>query len=654
MASRSSLPMKDHWREQRLFFSRIIGAAVLVVVLTALLIGRLVQLQIIDFQRFSALSQGNRIRIEPLAPTRGLIYDRNGQVVAENIPTWQLVAIPEQIDDLDGSLAALEELGLLDPSDHEELVQLIRSHRGYERVTLNNLDETQAARFAVRRHHFSGIDIQEGLVRYYPFGEAAAHAVGYVSSISTSDLNEIDRSNYAATSQIGKTGVERSYEDLLHGHVGYRQELVNAQGRVLYDPVSDTGGRGNEQAHEGSLETKWPVPGKNLVLSLDMRLQVAAQQALKGQRGAVVAIDPRNGDVLAMVSMPTFDPNRFAKGLSHADFLALNTDPNKPLFDRAIAGRYPPGSTVKPFLALAALYHETTDPSKTIFCPGYFSLPGSSHRYRDWRPQGHGDVDMHSAIVESCDVYFYELATQLGIDNMSSFLKDFGFGSRTGIDIGGESPGLVPSRAWKKKQFARPEDQVWFPGETVITGIGQGYTQVTPLQLASAGAALAERGARYRPRLLIGTEDALSRKVQWRDPEKRKSVENIEQAHWKIIKDAMVGVTTDPHGTGYRAMHGTSYTVAGKTGTAQVFSVSQSADYNEDKLAQRLRDHNLFFGYAPADDPRIAIAVVVENGGVDEPAVPVARAVLDAFFKNQPPQQPQTQSQSRNYVAKQP
>lgn len=648
MAIRSSLPLKDHWKEQRIFLSRVVAAAVLVVLLSSVLIVRLVQLQVIDFQRFSELSQGNRIRIEPLAPTRGLIYDRNGLVLAENVPTWQLVAIPEQIDDIDGSLAALEELGLVDPSDHAELVQLIHSHRGFERVTLANLDEKQAARFAVRRHHFSGVDIQEGLLRYYPFGKAAAHAVGYVSSISTADLNAIDRGNYAATSQIGKTGVERSYETLLHGQVGYRQQVVNAQGRVLFDPVSDADAHGSDAQEGAGLETRWPVPGKNVVLSLDMRLQLAAQKALKGQRGAVVAIDPRNGDLLAMVSMPSFDPNRFAKGLSHADFVALNRDPDKPLFDRAIAGRYPPGSTIKPFLALDALYHETMDPSKAVYCPGYYTLPGSSHRYRDWRPQGHGDVDMRSAIVESCDVYFYELAVKLGIEDMARFLKSFGFGRRTGIDISGESPGLVPSPAWKKKQFARPDEQVWFPGETVITGIGQGYTQVTPLQLAAAGAALAERGARYRPRLLIGTEDALSRKVDWVDPKKLKSVADIEKAHWHIIQDAMVGVTTDPRGTGYRVMHGAPYSVAGKTGTAQVFSVAQTQRYDQDKLAERLRDHGLFFGYAPADKPRIVVAVVVEND--HDAAVPVARAVLDTFFKDQAADQ----TQSGNYVAKQP
>lgn len=640
MASRS-LPMKDHWKEQRLFVSRVAAAAVVVVLLTAVLVARLVQLQVIDYQRFSELSQGNRIRIEPLAPTRGLIYDRNGLIVAENLPTWQLVAIPEQIDDLDGALAALEELGLLDSADHDDLVQLIRSHRGFERVTLSNLDETQAARFAVRRHHFSGIDIQEGLVRYYPFANAAAHAVGYVSSISMRDLANIDRADYAATSQIGKTGVERSYEDLLHGHVGYRQQVVNAQGRVLLDPAADTDGRGSDAA-QGGLETRWPTPGENLVLSLDMRLQLAAQQALQGQRGAIVAIDPRNGDLLALVSTPSFDPNRFAAGLSRADFVALNSDPDKPLFDRALAGRYPPGSTIKPFLGLAALHHETMNPLKTRYCPGYFTLPGQSHRYRDWRPQGHGEVDLHSAIVESCDVYFYQLAVDLGIDNIAAFLKRFGFGSRTGIDIGGESPGLVPSPEWKKEQFKRREDQVWFPGETVITGIGQGFTQITPLQLADAGAALAERGARYRPRLLIGTEDALSRGVDWIDPEPLTAVDDVDAAHWQIIQDAMVGVTTDPKGSGYRYMHTATYTAAGKTGTAQVFSVSQEEEYDEEEVDERLRDHGLFFAYAPVESPRIAVAVVVENGGGSGAAVPIARTVLDAFFE------------AENYVAKQP
>lgn len=636
MASRA-LPFKDHWKEQRLFQSRIIASAIIVVLLSGLLVVRLVELQIVDYQRFSELSQGNRLKIEPLAPTRGLIFDRNGLVVAENLPTWQLVAVPEQIADLEAVLDELENLGLLDPANRENSIDLVRSHRGFERVTLRNLSEAEAARFAVRRHRFAGVDIQEGLMRYYPFGDASAHAIGYVGSISTADLELIDRSDYAASSQIGKTGIERSYESVLHGHVGYRQQIVNAQGRVLLDPAAD----GVEDS-AGGLETRWPTPGKNVVLSLDMRLQLAGMEAMADVRGAVVAIDPRSGDLLALISTPSFDPNRFARGLSRADFVALNSDPRKPLFNRALAGVYPPGSTVKPFLGLAALHHESTNPLDERYCGGFFSLPGSTHRYRDWRPQGHGPMTLHSAIVESCDVYFYQLAVDLGIDNLETFLKSFGFGARTGIDINGENTGLVPSREWKRRQFSRREDQVWFPGETVISGIGQGFTQVTPLQLAHAGAAMAARGTRYTPRLLIGTEDPVSREVDWTLPVVLPAVSEVDPEHWQFIRDAMVGVTSELRGSARAVMANTPYSVAGKTGTAQVYTIAQEEEYDEDNVEEHLRDHGLFFAFAPVDAPRIALAVVVENGGGSSSATPIARKILDAFFEME------------GYVARQP
>jgi penicillin-binding protein 2 len=622
----TSLPLKDHWQEQKLFLSRIIAAGIVVVLLTGLLISRLVQLQIVDFERFSALSQGNRFRIEPLPPNRGLIFDRNGLVIADNVPNWQLVAVAEEIEDLETTLTALEQLGLVDPSEHNTLRDLVRSHRGFERVKLSNLTEEQAARFAVRRHRFAGVDIQEALVRSYPFGEVSAHAVGYVGSISQADLERIDRSDYAATSQIGKSGIERAYEATLHGHVGYRQQVVNAQGRVL-----DVNGQG-----EGALadvESKAPVPGNNVVLSLDMRLQLAAQEALGELRGAVVAIDPRNGDVLALVSTPSFDPNRFATGLSRADFVALNTDPDKPLFNRALAGVYPPGSTVKPFLALTALQHEAVDQHKETFCPGHFRLPGSTHRYRDWRPQGHGNVNMHDAIVQSCDVYFYQLALAVGIDDLAKGMKEFGFGAPVGLDISGENPGVVPSREWKQKQFSRREDQVWYQGETVNAGIGQGYTLVTPIQLASAGATMAARGQRFTPRLLIGTEDALTGQVSYLEPVARPSVEDKDPEHWQTVHLAMVGVTSEPRGSARTPLNGTSYTVAGKTGTAQVIGIAQDAKYREEDIDERLRDHGLFVAYAPAEAPQLALSVVVENGGGgSRAAAPVARKIFDAYF----------------------
>jgi penicillin-binding protein 2 len=636
----SSLQLKDHWQEQRLFLSRIIAAAIVVLLLCGLLVTRLVQLQILDYERFIELSQGNQVRIDPVPPTRGLIYDRNGRVIAENRPNWELVAVGEQIDNLDRTLRTLEGLRLVDPSEHNTLRDLVRSHRGFERVKLSNLTEEQAATFAVRRHLFSGVDIQVALSRYYPFGEATAHAIGYVSSISTADLERIDRSNYAGTSHIGKTGIERAYEDRLHGQVGYRQQVVNAQGRVL-----DGGGdsRASALADSSGVEDKSPVPGENVVLALDIDLQVAAWEAMQELRGAVVAIDPRNGDVLALVSTPTFDPNRFAAGLSRADYVSLSTDPDKPLYNRALAGTYPPGSTVKPFLALAALQNEAMTPDEEKYCPGHYRLPGQTHRYRDWKPQGHGNVDMHDALVVSCDVYFYHLAVAMGIDALADGLKQFGFGAPTGLDISGENAGIVPSREWKAKQFARREDQVWFPGETVITGIGQGYTLVTPMQLAHAGATLAARGQRFAPRLLIGTENVLTREVRYTDPRPLPTVAEHAPDHWQIVFDGMIGVTEDGRSSTRVHFADTTYHVAGKTGTAQVINIAQDERYREEEIDERYRDHGLFVAFAPVEDPRIAIGIVVENGGGgSRAAAPVARVILDAFFA------------ADNYVAREP
>jgi penicillin-binding protein 2 len=627
----TSQRFKDHWQEQRLFLTRVIAAAVIIVILSGLLVARLVVLQIVDYERFTELSQGNRFRLEPLPPTRGLVYDRNGLVIADNLPNWELVSTPEEIGNLDDTLKRLEALGLVDPGEHRTLRDLVRSHRGFERVKLSNLTEEQAARFAVRRHRFPGVDIQEALARHYPFAEASAHAIGYVGSISLQDLERIDRSDYAATSHIGKTGVERSYEGALHGHVGYRHQVVNAQGRVLFDPAVQN--EADEAEISGMPKTKQPLPGDNVVLSIDMRLQLAAQAALGEVRGAVVAIDPRNGDVLALVSTPAFDPNRFAEGLSRQDFVALNTDPDRPLFNRAVAGTYPPGSTVKPFIALAALEHETIAPEKELYCPGEYHLPGQTHKYREGRGGIHGNVNLHEAIVRSCDVYFYQLALDIGIDDLSAGLRRFGFGTATGIDINGEQSGVLPSTEWKKKQFQRREDQIWFPGDTINTGVGQGYVLVTPLQLASAAASMAARGHRFMPRLLIGTENGVTREMTWAEPTAKPAIEGPAAEQWSYIHDAMVGVTAEPRGTAHAPMQGTKYKVAGKTGTSQVFTVAQDEKYREADVEERLRDNGLFVAFAPADDPRIAIAVVVENGGGGaRAAAPVARKVFDAYF----------------------
>ena len=626
---RRQIQIRDRWKEQRLVTSRLLFTAILVVAMSGGLVWRLFHIQVSHHDVFAELAQGNRVRIEPLAPTRGLIFDRNGQLLAENLPAWELVAIPEEIVDLPASLQALEALELLDPAERGNLIDAVNSHRRFERVVLANLTESQAARFSARRHRFSGIDIREGLIRHYPYGDLTGHSIGYMGSISAEDMERIDRANYAATALIGISGVERSYQEELHGTVGFRQQLVNAQGRVLVDPAAV---EASSDSNPGNLDTRWPVPGDNLVVSLDIQLQLAARKAMEGLRGAAVAIEPATGDVLALVNTPAFDPNRFASGLSYSGFRELETDPDKPLFNRALAGRYPPGSTIKPFLGLAAMNLNALNPDDPTFCGGHYSLPGQSHQYRDWKREGHGLVDLHRAVVESCDVYFYRLAVNIGIDAIDSSLRIFGFGDRTGIDIGGEIRGVVPSRTWKRNNFSRREDQTWFPGETVIAGIGQGYTTATPLQLAHATAALAA-GARFRPRMAVAMQTAVSSDVVAIDPIRLDSLPEIDPRHWQRIHEAMIGVTEDPGGTAHLAMQQTPYRVAGKTGTAQVISLAQDEEYDEEALDERLRDHGLFIAFAPADNPTIAIAVVVENGGAGSglPAQ-AARRILDFYL----------------------
>jgi penicillin-binding protein 2 len=623
MAGRSHR-LKDHWQEHRLFLSRVIGAAVIVVLLTGALVWRLVHLQVFEYERFSGLSEGNQIRVEPLPPTRGLILDRAGRILAENIPSWQLVAVPEQLDDFEATLARLEAEGLVDPVNHAELVELVRTQRRrVERVTLTNLNEEQAATFAVQRYAFPGIDIRVGLIRDYPYREAAAHVVGYVGRISESDQERIDTADYQGTSQIGKTGLERAYEDVLHGTVGYEEIVVNAHGRPSLETVPP-----------GGLERQLPVPGEHVVTSIDMRLQLAAQQALADFRGAVVVIDPRNGDVLALVSTPGYDANGLASGMSQSDYHAISTDPDEPFVNRAIGKPYNPGSTIKPFLGLAGLYYDSDYVGETHFCNGQFRLPNSSRVYREpARVNPHGETTLYSAIVRSCNVYFYGLGVDLEIDRMEPFMEAFGFGTRTGIDISGESAGLMPGREWKQSAFRAREDQTWYLGETVSASIGQGYVEFTPLQLAAATGALATNGQRFRPRLLTGTEDAETSEVIAVPPVALDPIAGIEADDWLAIHGAMVGVTVDERGTGRAAMDGATYSVAGKTGTAQVIGVAQNARYDAEELEERLRDNGLFIGYAPAENPELAIAVVVENnGGGGATAAPIARKVFDAWF----------------------
>ena len=619
-------PIKDHHSEQRLFVSRVILSSVIGIMLLGTVIARLVQLQVYDYELFAAKSQGNRIRIEALPPTRGLIFDRRGRILAENLPAYQLELIPEQVPDIDDTLARLATIGLIKEEDIPRMIELSQNGPRFKPVTLRfRLSEDEIADFAIQRPRFPGVDFQPRLVRHYPDGELISHAIGYVGALSTADLQRLEQAAYAGTSHTGKTGVEHFNESRLHGTVGYQQVVTNARGRQV--PV------GTSDFSDSLPEGESPSPGANLYLTLDLDLQRVAAKALEGRRGAVVAIDPNNGDILALFSAPAFDPNLFAVGMSPSEYNALANDEDRPLFNRAVRGSYPPGSTIKPMLALAALETGATNVTRRTLCIGYYRLPGSTHRYRDWRPGGHGEVDLHDAIAQSCDVYFYEISRDIGIDRMHYYLDQFGLGKKTGLDITGEANGLVPSRAWKKQAFRERADQVWFPGETVIAAIGQGYLLTTPLQLANATAALAVRGKRFKPRLVAAYEDPLTGERTMLAPQPLPDVEITNEFFWDNVLTGMHDVMHGPRGTARAAARGAPYEMAGKSGTAQVFSVGQEEEYNEDEIAERLRDHALFISFAPYEQPRIAVAVIIENGSSGSGvAAPIARAIMDEYL----------------------
>ncbi len=618
--------IKDHWAEQRIFTIRGIVAGVIVGVLLLTVAGRLFYLQVIKHDYYAELSQGNRVHTDPIPPSRGLILDRHGVVLADNLPAFQLELVREQVGgmpELDAALARLVAIGLLDADDLRSLKRTILSHHVYESVPLKlALDDEEMARFAVHRYEFTGVDIRTRLSRHYPFGAMAVHALGYVAAISEQDLTRIDSATYAGTTLIGKLGVEGAYENELHGTPGYREVLVNAAGR----PVERQG------AYTPKLNTRQPIAGSDLILSLDMRVQRAAEDALSGKRGAAIAIDPHTGDVIALASTPGFDPNAFARGLTTKQYDALQNDIDKPLINRALRGAYPPGSTVKPFFALAALKYGVMTPEQTIFCPGHFNLPGSSHLFRDWKPKGHGTISMRHAIQQSCDVYFYTVANKLGIDRMHDFMATFGFGDLTGIDIPGEKPGLMPSTDWKRHAYKKPAEQVWYAGETISVGIGQGYMLATPMQLAHAVSGIASRGQIFKPRLVTAVRAPGSDTLTPRPVQPEPSLTAVTADQWSVIVDGME-LATGPGGTAAAATAGSPYKIAGKTGSAQVFSIGQNEKYNEKQLSERMLDHALFISFAPAEDPKLAVAVFVENGKHGgSTAAPIARKMFDAYL----------------------
>ncbi len=605
------MQLKDTIRESQAFLNRAIIAGLLVVLAVLALAWRMVQLQIIDHEHFTTLSRENRVKVLPLPPTRGLIYDRKGVLLAQNRPAYSLEITPEQVADVDVTIAELAQIIEIDEEDLERFRQLRKRKRRFDSVPIRvNLSQDETAQFAVHRHRFPGVDIKAQLLRHYPHDLKTTHVLGYVGRISQRDLEQIDVSNYSGTSHIGKNGVEKTYESALHGVVGLEQVEVNAAGRKVR-----------------TLEQSAPEPGVDVHLHLDIRLQEVAMEAFGDNNGAAVAIDPKNGAVLAFVSQPGYDPNQFVEGISTKNYKALQQDDNRPLYNRALRGQYPPGSTVKPFMGLAGLERGAIKYDSSIYCPGFFRLPGNTHRYRDWKKTGHGSMDIDSAIVQSCDVFFYKLAYELGVDRIHDFMSEFGFGDRTGIDLTGESTGLLPSREWKRRARRQP----WYPGETLIIGIGQGYFLSTPLQLAAATAAIANDGTFYTPHVVDYLRSRESGEINPIPPSAH-PIPISRQQNWNDIRDGMLHVVEGARGTAKR-IRSDQYRIAGKTGTAQVFTVAQDEEYDEEALEKKLRDHALFIAYAPADDPQIAVAVVVENGGHGgSVAAPIARAIMDAHL----------------------
>jgi penicillin-binding protein 2 len=608
---KTNFDLKNTHKENRLFFTRSMTLILFVAFLLMALIFRLAYLQIETHEKYTNLAQNNRVKLSAINPVRGLIFDTNGQVLAENNPSYSLELIPEQIKDIDKTIRQLQDI--LNISDKE--VTLFHKRRKQQKrfsgtALRNRLSETEVAIFSAKRHLFPGVEIQARPLRHYPFPELTSHVVGYVGSINEKELKVIDPINYRGTRHIGKTGIEKRYEHELHGSVGYQQTENTSHGRAVsvisYAP---------------------PISGSNLTLNIDINLQKIAYDALGDFTGSVAAIDTKTGAIRALVSKPGFNSNLFVHGIDQASYDALQTSTKRPLFNRFLRGQYPPGSTLKPFIGLAGLEYKTISPKRQVFCPGYYQLPKQDHKYRDWKKGGHGTTTLHKAIVQSCDVYFYVLAHELKINRMHEFLSLFGFGQKTGIDLLGERSGLLPSREWKK----RARNTAWYPGETLIAGIGQGFNLTTPLQLAHATALIANKGTAQIPSLVakINDDDMATQ------PATPITLNN--DANWDTVINAMYDVVNGARGTARKISIGAAFKMAGKTGTAQVFSIKQDEKYDEENVVEHLKDHALFIAFAPVKDPQLAIAVIVENGGHGgSVAAPIARAIFDDYIKITP------------------
>ncbi len=612
--------IKDPIAESNLFSRRALVSGVFVVLALCGLLVNMVKLQILDHDSYRTRSNDNRIRLLPIAPNRGLIYDRNGVLLAENRPYYSLELIPEEIDDLDDTVRRLSALLDIDEERQQSFYEQQKYARRFKRVALlNRLNEQEVARFAVNQHRFPGVYVEARLSRYYPYADALTHALGFVAKINRKDLDDLDKSgqlpNYKATRDIGKQGLEKYYEETLHGSVGFEEVEVNNRGRIIR-----------------TLNYQAPVAGQDLLLNLDINLQVLAHQALAGRRGAVVALDPKTGAVLALTSSPSYDPNLFVHGISSKDYSALLNSKDKPLINRATQGRYPPASTIKPHLGLLGLQEHLITPSTKIWDPGWYQPKNVNRRYRDWKRWGHGWVNLEGAIMHSCDTYYYDLAHKLGIDRISDFMTQFGFGEYTGIDIHEESRALMPSREWKRRRHR----EAWYLGDTISVGIGQSYWTATPLQLAVSTAIIASHGQHAVPRLLGSLQEDGQRKTL--TPQLRPAVTVQDKHNWDVIIEAMAAVNHKLGGTAHKVFGDAPYRSAGKSGTAQVISLGEDEEYDEDKIKEKHRDNAMFIAFAPIDNPRIAVAVALENaGGGSSNAAPIVRKILDFYLQQEQP-----------------
>lgn len=601
---------KDPHTERKLFKNRLVVISLVIIFLTGMLLARLAYLQLNQHRLYTTLARQNLLNLLPADPNRGLIFDRNGVLLAENIPVFNLVVTPNRVTNISTTLNELMKIIPISAEDLQQFYKQLSLKRRFAALVLHNkLTEEEVARFAVQQYRFPGVSIQTQMIRHYPLGASFAHVIGYVGRINAKELAEVDPGNYSATNFIGKTGIEKSYETLLHGIVGSQQAETDANGKIIR-----------------ILDNTPAVSGNNLYLTIDSKLQLAVEKIIGDQRGAIVAIDPNNGEVLAFVSNPSYDPNAFVTGISKKDYQELANNPDQPLYNRVLKGRYPPGSTVKPFIALEGLASGIVAPDFTLYDPGWFQLKNSSHLFRDAVRTGHGSVNLARAIQVSCDTYFYSLATKLGIDRIDDILTRFGFGQPTRIDLAEEATGLVPSPTWKLKT----QNKSWYAGDTVITGIGQGFLLTTPLQLARATAALAMHGQPFQPHLLLKSVGSRNQvKLPYLKP---LPPIPLASKDWELVVKAMGNVAKAPGGTAYKFFYNVPYTLAGKTGTAQVFSLKKNQQDKANILPEKLRDNSLFIAFAPLEKPRIALAVELQHSTTA--AASLARQVLDTYLRN--------------------